>query len=458
MADTNELGPLPSSHITLLPSSGMGHLTPFLRLAGLLASCNVKVTFITPEPPVSLAESQILCHFFSAFPQISQEKLHLLPLDNLSAGSEDDPFYCHIEVIRQSSQLLSSLLRSLSPPPSAIVTDMSLTAAVVPITEALKIPNFIFFTSSATMLILFVSFHILAGSMDGVKIPSLEATPRSWIPPPLLQDTNNLLKTYIIENGKAMTKSDGILVNTLDSIEQSSLLALNGGKVIKGLPSVTAIGLLPPCCFEDNQPLTWLDDQPAGSVVYVSFGSRTAISREQLRELGNGLVGCGYKFLWVVKDKKVDREDGEELVDVIGDELMESVKEKGVAVKHWVNQESILKHPAVGGFLSHCGWNSVTEAMWHGVRVLAWPQHGDQKINANLVTSIGLGIWEKSWGWGGEQIVMREQIAEKVRQMMGNEFLRSQAMRIREEAGNRIELHRSSKKGLTELIKMWKKE
>lgn len=92
------------------------------------------------------------------------------------------------------------------------------------------------------------------------------------------------------------------------------------------------------------------------------------------------------------------------------------------------------------------------------LRVLAWPQHGDQKINANLVTSIGLGIWEKSWGWGGEQIVMREQIAEKVRQMMGNEFLRSQAMHIREEARNRIELHRSSKKGLTELIKMWKKE
>ncbi|KAJ0099128.1 hypothetical protein Patl1_21826 [Pistacia atlantica] len=77
MVDTNELiMPSPSSHIALLPSSGMGHLTPFLRLACLLTSCNVKVTFITPEPTVSLAESQILSHFFSAFPQICQEKLH----------------------------------------------------------------------------------------------------------------------------------------------------------------------------------------------------------------------------------------------------------------------------------------------------------------------------------------------------------------------------------------------
>ncbi|KAJ0043357.1 hypothetical protein Pint_19141 [Pistacia integerrima] len=327
----------------------MGHLTPFLRLARLLASCNVKVTFITPEPTVSLAESQI------------------------------------------------------SPPLSALVTDMSLTAAVVPITEALKIPNFIFFTSSAKMLTLFVSFHTLAGSKDYIKIPTLEPIPRSWIPPSLLQDTNNLLKTYIIENGKSTTKSDGILVNTLESIEQSSLLALNGGKVIEGLPLVTAIGLLPPLYFEDHQPLAWLDDQPAGSVVYVSFGSRTAITREQLRELGNGL-------------------------------------------------------PAVGGFLSHCGWNSVTEAMWHGVHVLAWPQHGDQKINADLVERIGLGTWEKSWSWGGGEIVMREQIAEKIKEVMGNKLLRSQAMRIREEARNGIELGGGSKKGLTELIKMLKKE
>ncbi|KAJ0100386.1 hypothetical protein Patl1_21827 [Pistacia atlantica] len=316
------------------------------------------------------------------------------------------------------------------------------------------------------MLTLFVSFHTLAGSkanansyeMDYIKIPTLEPIPRSWIPPSLLQDTNNLLKTYIIENGKSMTKSDGILVNTLESIEQSSLLALNGGKVIEGLPLVTAIGLLPPLYFEDHQPLAWLDDQPAGSVVYVSFGSRTAITREQLRELGNGLLGSGCGFVWVVKDKKVDREDGKELVDVIGDELMERVKEKGMVVKHWVNQESILKHPAVGGFLSHCGWNSVTEAMWHGVHVLAWPQHGDQKINADLVERIGLGTWEKSWSWGGGEIVMREQIAEKIKEVMGNKLLRSQAMRIREEARNGIELGRGSKKGLTELIKMLKKE
>lgn len=49
------------------------------------------------------------------------------------------------------------------------------------------------------------------------------------------------------------------------------------------------------------------------------------------------------RFLWVVKDKKVDREDDVELSDVIGRELMESVKGKGLVVKHWLYQESILR-------------------------------------------------------------------------------------------------------------------
>ncbi|KAL5805650.1 hypothetical protein ACOSQ4_028383 [Xanthoceras sorbifolium] len=452
------------SHIALLPSSGMGHLTPFLRLAALLTAHDLKITIITPYPTISLAESQILSHFFSSFPQIRQVKLYLLPLDNVSSSSEEDPFYYHIEVIRRSSHLLSSLLSSLSPPLAALITDMSLTASVLPITGALNIPNYIFFTSSAKMLTLFISFHTKANSklygMDALHIPTLEPIPKSWFPPPLLQDTDNLFNTYITENGKEMTKSDGILVNTLESIEQESLAALNGGKIILGLPSVTAIGLLPPC-FEKCQPLAWLDNQPTGSVLYVSFGSRTAMSREQLRELGDGLVRCGYRFLWVVKDKKVDREDDKDLEDVIGNELMESVKERGLVVKHWLNQENILSHAAVGGFLSHCGWNSLTEAMWHGVRVLSWPQHGDQKINSAVVEKIGLGIWEMSWGWGGKDMVKGQQIAEKVSELMGNELLRTKAVCVKEKAraaaGMEPDGTSLKMKALAELTETWKK-
>jgi hypothetical protein len=74
--------------------------------------------------------------------------------------------------------------------------------------------------------------------------------------------------------------------------------------------------------------LKWLDEQPNGSVVYVSFGSQTAMSRDQSREIGNGLIKSGCRFLWVVKDKKVENEEEEGLYEVVGCELMEHMKGK----------------------------------------------------------------------------------------------------------------------------------
>ncbi|KAM1372827.1 hypothetical protein ACFX2I_023594 [Malus domestica] len=255
-----------------------------------------------------------------------------------------------------------------------------------------------------------------------------------------------------------MTESSGILVNTCESIESETLAALNEGKVLRKLPSVISIGPLAPCFFETSQQLQWLNDQATGSVLYVSFGSRTAMSREQIRELGDGLVRSGCRFLWAVKDKKVDIEDDEKLTEVLGEELLERVKKNGLAVKNWLNQEEILSHPAIGGFLSHCGWNSLSEALWNGVRILAWPQHGDQKVNADLVERIGLGTWDKSWGWGDrETVVKAEDIAQTVSEVMGNDLLKLQALHIRDEARRAVGDDGSSTKSLAALIDTWKK-
>ena len=97
------------------------------------------------------------------------------------------------------------------------------------------------------------------------------------------------------------------------------------------------------------------------------------------------------------------------------------------------------------------------EAVRRGVRILAWPRHGDQKINADIVERIGLGTWEKSWGWGGEMVVNGADIAEKIKEMMGNELLRDQAMRIRDEARKAIGDGGSSTKSVMGLIETWKK-
>ncbi|KAF3444818.1 hypothetical protein FNV43_RR14511 [Rhamnella rubrinervis] len=423
MSDSSDLKSRP--HVALLSSAGMGHLTPFIRLAASLTAHNVQVTFITPHPTVTLAESESLSHFFSTFTQITRKHFHLLPLDDPSANSED-PSYYHFEVIRRSSHLLRPILSPLSPPLSALITDMSLASTVIGITDALRLPNYILFTSSAKVSILFLYFH-------------------------------SIVSTKTTENGKKMTESSGILINTYESIEQESLAVLSNGQLLEKLPPVFAIGPLPPCNFEKSQPLAWLDDQPAKSVLYISFGGRTATSREQMRELGDGLGRSGNRFLWVVKDKKVYVEDDSELVEVLGHGLMERMKGRGLVVKNWFNQEEVLSHQAIGGFLSHCGWNSVNEAIWHGVPMLSWPQHGDQKINADLVERIGLGMWVESWGWGGDGVVVKgEEIAERVEELMGNELLRLRAASVREEARRAVGDGGSSHKTLTDLIETWK--
>lgn len=187
-------------------------------------------------------------------------------------------------------------------------------------------------------------------------------------------------------------------------------------------------------------------------MVFVSFGSRTAISKDQIKELGVGLDRSEMRFLWVIKTTVVDKEDKEELRDLLGEAFLENTKERGLVVKDWVNQEEVLAHSAIGGFLTHCGWNSVMEAAQRGVPLLAWPLHGDQRVNAGLVEKAGLGIWERSWGWGGDKLVKGGVIAKKIKEMMTTENPRNSAGKVGEEATKAWEIDGSSRKSFETLI------
>ncbi|XP_038986326.1 UDP-glucose:2-hydroxyflavanone C-glucosyltransferase-like [Phoenix dactylifera] len=445
-------------HIALLPSAGMGHLTPFCRLAVGLSDSGCDVSFITVQPTVSSAESRRVAALLAAFPRLRPLDFRLADFDP-SAFASTDPFFLRFEAIRRSAHLLPALLAAASPPVSAVVVDISLVSTFLPVLAGVGLPCYLLFTASAAMLSLCAHFpaYIAAKTTAGVgdvEIPGLRTVPKSSIPLPL-HDPNNLFTTQFVENGRILQKACGILINTFHALEQEALDALNGGKVVPaGLPPVVAIGPLKPVIgCERGSPLPWLDAQPARSVVYVSFGSRTAMSAEQMKELGTGLERSGCRFLWVVKSKVVDREEEVELEELLGEEYLERVRERGLVVKGWVEQEEILGHVAVGGFLSHCGWNSVTEAALHGVPILAWPRLGDQRVNADVMARGGLGIWVKEWSWEGEEKVVRgEEIGERVRELMEDEGLRASAARLGKEAVKAVAVDGSSGKGLAEFI------
>ncbi|WRX22345.1 UDP-glucuronosyl/UDP-glucosyltransferase - like 10, partial [Theobroma cacao] len=318
-------------HIALFPSAGMGHLTPFLRLASMLLSHNCMVTLITTKSTVSVAESTYISFFLSTHPEIKHIEFQVPPMQP-SNTTTDDPFFIQFKATNRSAHLIHPLISSLSPPLSAIFSDLVVAS--------------------------------------GVSKVAVDLGP---------------LGTYELEK-------------------------------------------------DQGQYLPWLNNQPAESVVFVSFGSRTAMSKDQIKELRHGLEKSEYRFLWILKTKTVDKDDTEDLEDLLSCSFLERTKNKGMVLKEWVNQQDILAHPAVGGFVNHCGWNLVMEAAQRGIPMLAWPQHGDQRANAEVLVKAGLGIWNRTWGWGGQRLVKTDGNQKRISELMTDVKLKSRAKKVGEEA------------------------
>ncbi|KAK1313777.1 Crocetin glucosyltransferase 2 [Acorus calamus] len=155
----------------------------------------------------------------------------------------------------------------------------------------------------------------------------------------------------------------------------------------------------------------WLDTKAARSVVYISFGSLAELGSEQTEELAHGLLGCGKPFIWVVRAS-------EEANLPINFRAM--TKEKGLSlIVRWCSQLEVLAHESVGCFISHCGWNSLLEAMSMGMPVVGVPLWTDQSTNAALVSEVwGTGV---RVGVDGGGVARREELERCVRRVMEEE-------------------------------------
>ena len=149
-----------------------------------------------------------------------------------------------------------------------------------------------------------------------------------------------------------------------------------------------------------DECLSWLDSQPSRSVVYLSFGSRGVFSKEQLQEIADGLEKSNVRFLWVVRTPASEEKEDNFLVpnepnlDVILPKgFIDRTIDRGFVAKLWVSQIEVLNHDCIGGFVSHCGWNSILEALNAGVPLVAWPLYAEQRFNKILVVEkIGIAL------------------------------------------------------------------
>ncbi|KAJ4787252.1 Glycosyltransferase [Rhynchospora pubera] len=273
------------------------------------------------------------------------------------------------------------------------------------------------------------------------------------------------------------SKSEGIIVNTFQEMESlyiDSYEKLTGKKAWavgpmclynKGLKQIVSRGNK--ASIDEIRCIKWLDTMEKGSVLFVNFGSVANIVPLQVMEIGLGLEASKKPFIWVLKATDEMPEIEQWLIE---QKFEERVKDRGLIIKGWAPQFLILSHKAVGGFLTHCGWNSTIESICNGVPMLTWPQFGDQFLNEILaadVLKIGIKIGvESSVVWGSEKsdeaMVKRDDMERKVLELMdeGKEGMerRVRARELGDKAKAAMKEGVSSHKNIELLIKVVQKE
>jgi len=212
--------------------------------------------------------------------------------------------------------------------------------------------------------------------------------------------------------------------------------------------------------------LSWLNSKRDNSVLYICFGSICYFSDKQLYEMACGIKASDHEFIWVVPEKKGKEDESDEEKNKWlpkGFEERNIEKNKGLIVRGWAPQVMILTHPAVGAFMTHCGWNSIVEAVSAGIPMITWPVLGDQFYNEKLIThvrGIGVEVGAIEWcvdGVGEKENVMSRDIIEKaMRRLMDNsdeaERIKQRARDFREKATRAVQKGGSSYNNLLSLI------
>lgn len=184
---------------------------------------------------------------------------------------------------------------------------------------------------------------------------------------------------------------------------------------------------------EDTICLSWLDKRTPNSVIYVSLGSIAVIDQKELLELAWGLARSHHPFLWVVRPSLLD---GKDACASLPEDFKNVVRERGLIVK-WAPQRKVLEHSSVGGFLSHCGWNSTLESLSEGVPMICRPSFADQIVNTRYLTHV--------WRVGLElELEVEKNVEQAVCTLMDSDCGREMRERALE---MKLEIQRSMKRG-----------
>jgi UDP:flavonoid glycosyltransferase YjiC (YdhE family) len=105
-----------------------------------------------------------------------------------------------------------------------------------------------------------------------------------------------------------------------------------------------------------------------------------------------------------------------DLEALLPDGFLERTKDRGMVLENWAPQTEVLRHEAVGAFVTHCGWNSALEAIMSGVPMICWPLYAEQRLNkVHMVEEMKVGVAVEGYD---EELVTADEVEAKVRLVM----------------------------------------
>ncbi|XP_021278744.1 7-deoxyloganetin glucosyltransferase-like [Herrania umbratica] len=439
MACNNAVADIP--HAVCIPCPAQGHINPMLKLAKVLHLKGFHVTFVNTEynhkrllrsrGPNSLDGLPDFC--FETIPDglppsdadATQDVVSLF--ESLSKNCLD-PF-------RDLLYKLNDSASSNVPPVTCIIADDAMPFPMEA-AEEFGITGVRFWPASASSYVCFAQLPRLVEegltpvtNASGLTNEYLD-TVIDWMPgmkkmrfrdlPSFFRttDPNDWMLNYLFDQVSLDPKASALIFNTFDSLEKDALGAISAMRFTP-VYSIGPIHLLVDQIGHDKlkhidsnlwkeepECLKWLDTKEPNSVVYVNFGSVAVLTPQQLVEFAWGLANSKKQFLCIIRPDLVTGGAA-----ILPPEFVSETKDRGMLAS-WCPQEQVLKHPSIGGFLSHMGWNSTIESISAGVPMLCLPVIGDQQTNCRFAC--------KEWGIGMEidNNVRRDQVEMLVRELM----------------------------------------
>eukprot|EP00250_Pteridium_aquilinum_P016589 c23180_g1_i1 orf=213-1835(-) len=427
-------------HVLVMPYPALGHINPMMHLSRQLAANGVIITFVNTQfNHDRIMEAQVNRSRVQTSESESDDKK--VPGDIRMVGIPDglghEDYVVNMDVPKISQAIIDieplfvKLVEELQPPVTCIIADVFVISTPA-VARRFGIPHITFWTQSAANYsahVYFTQNHAflkeylgkLRGEEDQRRvitcIPGCPALSYKEVPTFLQAcDPSDFCFSYVMESFQTTQDNSYVLMNTIEELEADTFTYIQ-------TPNMLCIGpVLPSEFVNDNESssiemtpstsfwvgdregcLPWLDQQAPSSVLYVSFGSIALMSAQQVSEFAAGLEASGYPFLMVVRPEMLT--GGASVSFPHGFALRMRNSGRAVFVA-WAPQLEVLAHPAVGGFLTHAGWNSTLESLCRGVPMLCWPYFADQMLNTRCIVD----TWRIGFDFVMEEVVDEEKI------------------------------------------------